>query len=87
MLTRFIKQKLKKARYRKLADGTYYGEIPGIKGVWANARDLEDCREELREVLEEWLILKVQSGERITGFPKFGQSKTKTFPYAENHTA
>ncbi len=75
MLTQFIKQKLKKARYRKLEDGTYYGEIPGVKGVWANARNLEDCRAQLREVFEEWLILKVQSGERIAGFPKLGRDR------------
>lgn len=39
-----------------------------MKGVWANAKNLEDCREELREVLEEWLLLKVRAKERVPGF-------------------
>jgi predicted RNase H-like HicB family nuclease len=34
-------------------------EIPGFDGVWANADTLEGCREELEEVLEEWILLRV----------------------------
>ncbi|MEK7102124.1 MAG: type II toxin-antitoxin system HicB family antitoxin [Patescibacteria group bacterium] len=68
MLTKFIDKKLKEARYKLLKDGTYFGEIPGLKGVWANAKNLENCREELRGILEGWLLLKVQSGEPVRGF-------------------
>ena len=52
MFSELIAQKLKTARYKLLKDRSYFGEVPGTKGVWANARNLEDCREELREVLE-----------------------------------
>ena len=31
--------------------------IPGFDGVYANAEDLETCRSELKEVLEEWIML------------------------------
>ena len=68
MFSRFVEQKLKNARYKLLKDKSYFGEIPGIKGVWANSRNLEDCREELREVLEEWLLLKVKYSEQVPGF-------------------
>ena len=68
MLGEYIEKKLKTARYKILKDGSYFGEIPGLKGVWANARNLEDCRKELQEVLEDWLLLKVRFGERISGF-------------------
>ena len=57
MLSEFIAKKLKNARYKLLKDGSYFGEISGIKGVWANAKNLEDCRRELQEVLEDWLLL------------------------------
>lgn len=40
-------------------DGTYYGEIPICNGVYANAQTLEACREELKEVLEEWIFFRV----------------------------
>lgn len=47
-----------RAKYEILSDdGSFYGEIPGCEGVYANAATLEDCREELQEVLEEWIFL------------------------------
>lgn len=68
MLSDFILKKLKSARYRLLKDGSYFGEIIGLKGVWANANNLEDCRKELQEVLEDWLLLKIRERENIPGF-------------------
>lgn len=58
MLSLFIAKKLALARYKLLGDGSYFGMIPGLPGVWANGRTLERCREELREVLEDWLKLR-----------------------------
>ena len=58
MLSQYIQAALRKAKYEILEDdGTFYGEIPGFQGVWANAAALEDCRNELAEVLEEWIFL------------------------------
>lgn len=68
MLNEFIVRMLKKARYKILKDGSYFGEISGLRGVWASALNLEDCRMELREVLEDWLLLKVRDHEKIPGF-------------------
>ncbi len=68
MLNEFIQKNLAKARYKLLSDKTYFGEIPSLKGVWANAKHLESCRAELAEVLEDWLFLKLRSKEKIAGF-------------------
>jgi predicted RNase H-like HicB family nuclease len=60
MLLEYIQAGLRHARYEILSDdGSYYGEIPECRGVYANACTLEDCREELREVLEEWVLFRV----------------------------
>ncbi len=60
MLTNYIRAAMHRARYEILPDdGTFYGEIPGFNGVYANAKTLEACREELEEVLEEWILLRV----------------------------
>jgi len=60
MLTDYIKAAMHRARYEILSDdGTFYGEIPEFNGVYANADTLEACREELEEVLEEWILLRV----------------------------
>ena len=60
MLTEYVAAALHHAKYEILADDkSYYGEIPGFDGVYANAASLEDCREELRRVLEDWMLLRV----------------------------
>ena len=60
MLTSYIQGAMRQAKYEILPeDGTFYGEIPGFQGVWANAATLEACREELQEVLEEWILFRV----------------------------
>lgn len=68
MITEFINKKLKTARYKILDDGIYFGEIPGLKGVWASAKTLENCRTELQEILEDWLLLKIKENNNIPGF-------------------
>jgi predicted RNase H-like HicB family nuclease len=66
MLTQYIQAAMRKAKYEILPDdGTYYGEIPDCNGVWANAESLEACREELQEVLEEWLLLGISLNHRL----------------------
>jgi predicted RNase H-like HicB family nuclease len=60
MLTAYIRAAMRKAHYGILPDdGTFYGEIEGFQGVYANAETLEACRDELEEVLEEWILLRV----------------------------
>jgi len=60
MLLEYLQAALRHTRYEILKeDGTYYGEIPECNGVYANAATLEVCREELREVLEEWVLFRV----------------------------
>ena len=60
MLTKYIQNALRHAKYEILDDdGSFYGEIPVCNGVYANAATLEECREQLEEVLEEWILLRV----------------------------
>jgi len=60
MLTRYIHEAIRRARYKILDDGTCFGEVPGLPGVWANEPTTKACREVLQEVLEEWLVLKIR---------------------------
>jgi predicted RNase H-like HicB family nuclease len=60
MITQYIQAAMSKARYELLEDNEgYYGEIPGFQGVFANAETLEECRNLLEEVLEDWILLNV----------------------------
>ena len=68
-MTAFVETAMHEAKYKLLEDGTFFGEIPSCPGVWANEKTLEVCRDVLREVLEEWLILKLRDGDLL---PKIG---------------
>ena len=66
MLAAYINSAMQKAHYEILPDNEgYFGKIKGLQGVWENASTLEDCREELREVLEEWILLGIKMGHTI----------------------
>jgi predicted RNase H-like HicB family nuclease len=62
MLTEYIHAAMRAATYEILSDRTFYGAIPGFQGVYANTDTLEACREELREVLEGWIVLGLRLG-------------------------
>lgn len=66
MLTEYIQAAMHKAKYEILEhDEGFYGEIPGFDGVWASATTLEDCREELSDALETWLLFRISRGLEV----------------------
>lgn len=65
MISQYVSKALEKAAYKQLEDGSWFGEIPGFQGVWANGSNIEQCRHELVDVLEEWLLLKVRDKDAI----------------------
>jgi predicted RNase H-like HicB family nuclease len=70
MVTRYIQEAMSRAQFKKLGDGSCFGEIPGLAGVWANEPTPKQCRLVLQEVLEEWLVLKIRDGDAI---PRLGR--------------
>lgn len=65
MLTAYIQAAMQRAHYEILEDRTYFGEIPGLPGVFANTETLEACRQQLQEVLEGWIILGLRLGHTL----------------------
>jgi predicted RNase H-like HicB family nuclease len=60
MLTDYLRAAMRHAKYELLSDdASFYGEIPGFEGVYANSNALESCREQLEEVLEEWMLFRI----------------------------
>jgi len=61
MLSQYIQAAMQRTRYEIIKDELpYYGEISECPGVWASGRDLEECRGNLVEALEGWLVLSLQ---------------------------
>ena len=68
MLTDYLQAAMKAAHYEILPDdNSYYGEIPGFDGVYSNTATLEDCRAELLEVLEEWILFRLSGDMSLPG--------------------
>ena len=65
MIIEYCQKAIENAQYKKLDDGTWFAEIPGFRGVWANNETVEGCRNELISVLEEWLILKLRDKNQV----------------------
>ena len=64
-LTGYIEAAMAHAKYKLLKNGSVYGAIPGFRGVWAEDRSLDACRNELQEVLEDWIVLKLRDGDHL----------------------
>ncbi len=66
MIRQYIDSAMENAKYEILSDdGSFYGEIPDCRGVYANAKNLENCRKELEETLEEWILFRVHKSLSI----------------------
>jgi predicted RNase H-like HicB family nuclease len=61
MIIEYIEAALSKAKYEIIDDEEpYYGEVPGLKGVWATGKTLEKCRDNLREVIDGWIVVRLR---------------------------
>jgi predicted RNase H-like HicB family nuclease len=65
MLTDYIDKAISKAVYDKLEDGTYCGKIPECLGTIAFGKTLYQCQNELKSVLEGWLLVKIRHGDQL----------------------
>jgi predicted RNase H-like HicB family nuclease len=58
VLTSYLDAAMRHAHYELIDGGaTVYAEIRELPGVYATSPSVEECRTELREVLEEWVLL------------------------------
>lgn len=62
MLIEYLDRALRRAKYELIEDGTFVGTVPGLRGVLANAKTLEECRDELAGVVEGWVLVRVAHG-------------------------
>ncbi len=82
MILEYINAALEKAKYEIIEDDEpYYGEVPGLKGVWATGKTLEECRKNLAETIEGWIILRLRKGLPI---PPIGNVKFEEIKVMES---
>jgi predicted RNase H-like HicB family nuclease len=66
MISEYLQAALERAHYEIIEDEEpYYGEVPELAGVWATGKTLEQCRKNLAEVIEGWILLRLSRGMTI----------------------
>lgn len=65
MLIEYIQQAMRHARYEIMENGRFYGHIPDCPGTWGEGATLEECRDELQSVLEDWLMVAIRFGDPL----------------------
>jgi predicted RNase H-like HicB family nuclease len=73
LIAQYIEAALSRAKYELIEDEEpYYGEVPELEGVWATGKTLEECRRNLAEVIDGWLVVRLRKGLDI---PPIGEHK------------
>jgi len=63
MILAYIEKALSHARYEIIEDrNPYYGEVPELAGVWATGPTLEECRKNLIDVIDGWIVIRLKRG-------------------------
>jgi len=71
VLLQYIQTALECAHYEIIEDEEpFYGEVPQLAGVWATGKTLEECRRNLAEAIEDWVLFSIARGLPI---PALGQ--------------
>jgi len=77
-LTAYIEAGLETARYDKLEDGSFSGEIPKLKGIIAFEKSLRECENELRSTLEDWILVGLKLGDKLPVIAGIDLNKVKS---------
>lgn len=64
MIADYLGAALRQAQY-ELEDNTFFAKIPGFDGIVASGDTLEDCRQQLIDVLEGWLLVGIRHGHSL----------------------
>ncbi len=69
VISKYIAEALHRAPCRIVDNGLFCGTVAGLPGVIATGKTLEICRDQLVELIEEWLLVRVAQASE---FPASG---------------
>lgn len=63
MILDYLSAALESAHYELIEDEEpFYASVPGLEGVWATGKSLEECRRNLSSAIEDWILFSVRMG-------------------------
>ncbi len=63
MFSEYVQAALALAEYEIIDNDEYCATVPGLRGIIATGKTIEECRKDLIEVIEEWIALGEASAE------------------------
>ena len=88
MLTEYITAAMRDAHYEIMEDGRFFGDIPSCDGCWGDGGTLEECRANLQNALEAWVLVGIRLGHPlpvIAGLDLNTVPANQAAEYAEAH--
>jgi predicted RNase H-like HicB family nuclease len=64
-MLQYMENGLNHAQYEKMENGEWFATIPGLSGLWATGKTVEEARKDLVEALDGWIEASTKSGFRI----------------------
>lgn len=64
LVDRYISAALRRSLTEKMEDGTYFATIPALGQVWASGDSVTEADEALREIVSQWIELKIEDQDR-----------------------
>ena len=66
MIREHLDAAMRRAHYELIEDEEpFYGEVLDLQGVWATGKTLEACRQNLAEVVDGWVLIRLARGLSI----------------------
>ena len=66
MIREYLDAAMQRAHYELIEEEEpFYGEVPDLQGVWAAGKTLEACRQNLAEVVDGWILIRLARGLSI----------------------
>jgi predicted RNase H-like HicB family nuclease len=59
VFTEYVEKAMQHAEYEQMEDGNWWGQVAELQFTWAIAPTLEECRQELRDEVEDWLVFAI----------------------------
>jgi predicted RNase H-like HicB family nuclease len=83
MLIQYIQAAMRQAKYEQMENGRFFARIPKCKGVWGEGRTLEQCREDLKSALQDWIVVKLRFEHKLPVVDGIDINLDKALRYAE----
>ena len=65
MITTYISAAMELAEFELMENGRYFATVPPCQGFWADGATIEECKAEMPEIFESWLLVGLQHNHRL----------------------